>query len=44
MCAVLQLVSAPLNPRPFADHFRRINHCVSTVTEETLVQARKIEL
>ena len=23
MCAILQLVSAPLNPRPIADHFRR---------------------
>ena len=23
MCAVLQLVSAPLNPIPIAEHFRR---------------------
>ena len=23
MCAILQLVSAPLNPRPVVDHFRR---------------------
>ena len=28
MCAILQLVSAPLNPIPIAEHFRRSNNDV----------------
>ena len=28
MCAILQLVSAPLNPIPIAEHFRRSHHRV----------------
>ena len=39
MCAILQLVSALLNPRPI-DHFRRSH----PLCEQTLVLARKIEL
>ena len=35
MCAILQLVSAPLNPRPIVDILGRATHYVSTVTEQT---------
>ena len=35
MCAIPQLVSAPLNPIPTAEHFRRSHHSVSTVTDKT---------
>ena len=34
MCAILQLVSAPSNPVPIVDHFRRSTHYVNTVTEQ----------
>ena len=43
MCANLQLDSAPSNPIPIVDHFRR-THLVSTVTEQQRPAQRKNEL
>ena len=45
MCAILQLVLAPLNPRPIADLILGgATHYVSTVTEQTPAQESKTEL
>ena len=49
MYAILQLVSAPLNPRPVVHHFTFLGgatHYVSTATEQTKPAAheRKTEL
>ena len=41
MCAIPQLVSAPLNPIPTVEHFRRSN--VSTVTDNIAKHEKKIE-
>ena len=32
MCAILQLVSAPLNPIPIAEHFRRSRYWLTDDT------------
>ena len=45
MCAILKLVSAPLNPRPIVDLLGGATHyVVSTVTEQTPALERKTEL
>ena len=47
MCAILQLVSAPLNPIPIADHFRRSHPlCEQSYSsaDQTPAQPRKTEM
>ena len=47
MCAILQLVSAPLNPIPIADHFRRSHPlCEQSYwsADQTPAQPRKTEM
>ena len=39
MCAIPQLVSAPLNPIPFAEHFRRSHpQCEHSYCQDILVR------
>ena len=48
MCAILQLVSAPWNPTPIVDHFRRSHplseHNYVYAEQQTPAQERKTEL
>ena len=44
MCAILQLVSAPLNPLPIAEHFRRSHpQCEHSYGQHLLEQALLIK-